>query len=146
MLLFLPQLTLWPTAVSWTPPPPASSIKDNAQSGASLNFSVGSIYNSTHTAFCLLLKTQVPQACHRYRPLDVSRASALTVPITCTRQCHVPEVTFPRNPPHMQLLHRRHQHLLDFQHSMIPPCQCKTDSISVNARGPSTIQLSHQVF
>jgi hypothetical protein len=37
--------------VSWTPPPPASSIEDNAPSGASLDFSVGSIYNSTHTAF-----------------------------------------------------------------------------------------------
>ncbi len=34
LLLSLPQLTLWPTAVSWTPPPPASSIKDNAPSGA----------------------------------------------------------------------------------------------------------------
>ena len=98
MLLSLPQLTLWPTAVSWTPPPPASSIKDNAPSGASLDFSVGRIYNSTHTAFCLLLKTQVPRAGHRYRPLDVCRASALTVPITCTRHSHVPEVTSPPPP------------------------------------------------
>jgi hypothetical protein len=82
--------------VSWTPPLPASSIKDNAQSGASLDFSVGCIYNSTHTACCLLLKTQVPRACHRYRPLDVRRASAFTVPSTCTRHSHVPEVTPPQ--------------------------------------------------
>ncbi len=45
LLLSLPQLTLWPTAVSWTPPPPASSIKYNAPSGASRDFSVGCIYN-----------------------------------------------------------------------------------------------------
>jgi hypothetical protein len=90
-------LTLWPTAVSWTPLPPASSIKDNAQSGASLDFSVGCIYNSTHSACCLLLKTQVPRAGHQYRPLDVCRASSLTVPITCTRHSHVREVTPPPN-------------------------------------------------
>ena len=124
MLLSLPQLTLWPTAVSWTPPPPASSIQDNAPSGASLDFSVDSIYNATHTAFCFLLKTQVPRAGHRYRPLDVCSASALTVPITCTRHSHVPEVTSP--PLHLQPLHRRHHHLLDFRHSMIPPRQSKT--------------------
>jgi hypothetical protein len=75
LLCSLPQLTLWPTAVSWTPLQQASSIKDNAQSGASLDFSVGS--NSTHTACCLLrlLKTQVSQAGHGYRSLDVCQSS-----------------------------------------------------------------------
>ncbi len=110
-------------ALSWTPPQLASSIKDNAPSGASLDFSVGSIYNSTHTACCLLLKTQVPRAGSRYRPLDVCRASALTVPSTCTRHSHVPEVTYP---PHLQQLHRRHHHLRDSRHSTIPPSQSKT--------------------
>jgi hypothetical protein len=42
----LPQLTLWPTSVSWTPPPPASSIKDNAPSGASLLISVWAAYTT----------------------------------------------------------------------------------------------------
>jgi hypothetical protein len=123
LLLSLPQLTLSPTTVFWTPRPPASSIKDNAQSGASLDFSVGSIYNSTHSACCLLLKTQVPRAGHRYRPLDVRCASALTVPILCMRHSHVLEM---RSPPLLQPLHRRHDHLLDSRHSMIPPRQSKT--------------------
>jgi hypothetical protein len=55
--------------------------------------SVAGIYNSTHTACCLLLKTHVPLASHQYRPLDVCSASALLVPSTCTRHSHVPEVT-----------------------------------------------------
>ena len=85
------------------------------------DFSVGSIYTSTHTAFkfCLLLKTQVPRAGHQYRPLDVCRASALTVPSTCMRHSH-------DIPPHLQQLHRRHHHLRDFRHSMIPPRPSKT--------------------
>jgi hypothetical protein len=52
LLLSLPQLTLWPTAVSWTPPPPASSIKDNAPSDASLDFSVGATQLILHAASC----------------------------------------------------------------------------------------------
>jgi hypothetical protein len=82
---------------------PASSIQDNTPSGASLDFSVDGINDSTHTARCFLLKTQVRRAGHRYRPLDVLRgvrASAFTVPSsTCSRKGHVPEVT----PPHTEL-------------------------------------------
>jgi hypothetical protein len=114
----------------------ASSIKDNTPSGASLDFSVGSIYNSTHTSCCLLLKTQVPRAAHRYSPLDVCRASALTLPSTCTRHSHVPEVTYP---PHLQPLHRRHHHLRDSRHSMIPPSQSKTLSCRFDRSKQDTV-------
>ncbi len=55
-------------------------------------------------SYCMLSKSQVPRAGHLYRPLDVCSASALTVPSTCTRHSHVPEVTYP---PHLQPLHRR---------------------------------------
>jgi hypothetical protein len=67
--------------------------------------------------------TQVTRAGHQYRPLDLSSASALTVPSTCMRHSHVPEVTPP--PPHQQL-HRRHHHQLDSRHSMIPQRRNKT--------------------
>ncbi len=51
------------------------------------------------------------------------RASALTVPITCTRHILVPEVTSPPPSARLQPLHRGHHHLLD---CMIPPRQSKT--------------------
>ncbi len=66
------------------PGPPCSRHHPSRQCAVrcSSRFHVGSIYNSTHTACCLLLKTQVLRAGHRYRPIDVRCASALTVPTT----------------------------------------------------------------
>ena len=83
-------------AGSWTAPPPASSIQDTTPSGAALTFSVPCIYNPTHTAF--LSKTQIPhapapRAGYRYRPMEVHRASAHTVPSSCTRHAECNLVT-----------------------------------------------------
>jgi hypothetical protein len=124
--LHLIQLTLSPTAVSRTPHAAGiihQRVQDNATSGASLDFSVGGIYNSTHNACCFLLKPQVPQAGHQCRPIDVHSASS-----HCSQYLHEEQACSGRDPLPPHLLHRRHHHQQDSLHSMIPQRQSKTRS------------------
>jgi hypothetical protein len=94
--LYLIRLTLWPTAVSLTQQPPASSIQDNTLSGASLDFSVLAAYTTQ-----LILHAV---SCQRHKHhKQATNTGPLTCAVSALSRFLVPArgtVMFRKGPPH----------------------------------------------